>query len=62
MSRIGQYLGHSKVYKGQIMCMDTKHTEMLAVIFVAMDNRLPWQQKSISISQLSEGIEGPHLL
>ena len=27
-------------------------------IFVAMGNRLPWQQSYISISQLSEGIEG----
>ena len=31
-------------------------------IFVAMENRLPWQQKDISISQLSESVEGPDLV
>ena len=28
----------------------------------AMGNRLPWQQSDISISQLSEGVEGPDLV
>ena len=32
------------------------------VIFVAMGNRLPWQQKDVSISQLPEGVEGPDLV
>ena len=31
-------------------------------IFVGMGNRLPWQQKDISISLLSEGVEGPDLV
>ena len=31
-------------------------------ISVAMGNRLPWQQRYISISQLSEGVEGPDLV
>ena len=31
----------------------------MIVIFVAMRNRLPWQQRDIPISQLSEGTEGP---
>ena len=31
-------------------------------IFIAMGNRLPWQQRDISISQLSEGVEGPDLV
>ena len=26
-----------------------------------MENRLPWQQRGISISQLLKGIEGPDL-
>ena len=30
--------------------------------FVAMGNRLPWQQRDISISQLSEGVEGSDLV
>ena len=28
-------------------------------ISFAMGNRLPWQQRDISIPQLSEGVEGP---
>ena len=31
-------------------------------ISFAMGNRLPWQQSDISISQLSEGVEGPDLV
>ena len=66
MSRIGKYLGkylgHLKGYEGQILCMDTPSTKLLIVIFVAMGNRLPWQQTDISISQLSEGAEGPDLV
>ena len=31
-------------------------------ISFAMGNRLPWQQSNISISQLSEGVEGPDLV
>ena len=61
MRRIGQYLGHLKVYEGQILCMDTPSTKLLIFIFVAKGNRLPWQQRNISISQLSEGVEGPDL-
>ena len=30
-------------------------------IFVAMGNRLAWQQRDIAISQLSEGVVGPDL-
>ena len=30
--------------------------------FFAMGNMLPWQQRDISISQLSEGVEGPDLV
>ena len=30
--------------------------------FVAMGNRLPWQQTDISISQLSDGVESPDLV
>ena len=59
MSRTGQYLSHLKAYDGQILCMNTPSTRLLIVIFVAMRNRLPWQQRDISISQLSEGVEGP---
>ena len=33
----------------------------LHISFV-MGNRLPWQQSDISISQLSEGVEGPDLV
>ena len=62
ISRIGQYLGHLKGYEGQILCMDTPSTKLLIFIFVAMRNRLPWQQRDISISQLSEGVEGPDLV
>ena len=62
MSRIGEYLGHLKAYDGQILCMDTPSTKLLIVIFAAMRNRLPWQQRDISISQLSEGPEGPDFL
>ena len=29
---------------------------------VAMGNRLPWQQKDLSVSQLSEGVEDPDLV
>ena len=56
MSRIGQYLGHLNGYEGQILCMDTRSTKLLIFIFVAMGNRLPWQLRNISISQLSEGV------
>ena len=31
-------------------------------ISFAMGNRLPWQQREISISQLPEGVEGPDLV
>ena len=31
-------------------------------ISFAMGNRLPWQQRDISIPQLSEGVEGPDLV
>ena len=31
-------------------------------ISVAMGNRLPWQQRDTSISQLSEGVEGSDLV
>ena len=37
-------------------------TNFVIVIFVAMGNRLPWKQRDISISQLSEGIESPNLV
>ena len=30
--------------------------------FLCYGNRLPWQQSDISISQLSEGVEGPDLV
>ena len=36
--------------------------KLLIVIFVAMGNRLPWQQRDISMYQLSEGVEGPGLV
>ena len=62
MRRIGQYLGHLKGYEDQILCMDTPSTKLVIVIFVARGNRLPWQQKDISISQLSEGVESPDLI
>ena len=62
MSRISQYLSHLKAYDGQILCMNTPLTKLLIVIFVAMRNRLPWQQRDISISQLSEGVEEPDFL
>ena len=62
MNRIGQYLGHLKGHEGQILCMDTPSTKLLIVIFVAMGNRLPWQERDISISQLSEGVESPDLV
>ena len=62
MSRIGQYLGHLKEYEGQILYTDTLHTKLPTVIFVALENRLTWQQMSISISQLFEGVEGLDLV
>ena len=34
----------------------------LVHISFAMGNRLPWQQRNISISQLAEGVEGPDLV
>ena len=55
-------LNHLKVCDGQILCINTQGTKLLIVIFVAMRNRLPWQQRKISISQLSEDVEGPDLL
>ena len=36
--------------------------QIMIVIIVAIGNRLPWQQRDISISQLSEGIEGSDLI
>ena len=44
---------------------DKKFSRQLPFIsssFPAMGNRLPWQQSDISISQLSEGVEGPDLV
>ena len=35
---------------------------IVIVIFVAMGNRLPRQQRNISISQLSEGVESTDLV
>ena len=55
MSRIGQYLGHLNAHEVQTLYMDTLHTKLPTVLFVAMENGLPWQQMDISISQLSEG-------
>ena len=54
MSKTGQYLGHLKAYKDP-------HTKLPTVIFVAREKRLPWQQRSLSISRLSEDIEGQDL-
>ena len=51
-----------KGYESSILCMHTSRTKLLIVIFVAMENSLPWQQRDISISQLSEGVEGPDLI
>ena len=62
MSRIGQYLGRLKGYEGQTLCMDTPSTKLVIAIFVTTGNRLPWQQRDISISQLSEGVESPDLV
>ena len=62
MSRIGHYLGHLKAYKGQILYMDTLCTKLPTVVFVVVEKGLPWQQRSISISQLSKGIGGPDLV
>ena len=41
---------------------DKKFSRQLLFISFAMGNRLPWQQNDISISQLSEGVEGPDLV
>ena len=38
------------------------HTKLPTIAFVAVENRLPWQQRGISISQLSEGVGGPDLV
>ena len=47
MSKIGQYPSHLKAYDGQILCMNTASILLLIAVFVAMRNRLPWQQKDI---------------
>ena len=56
MSRIGQHLGHLDAYKVQILYMDTLYTKEPIVIIVAIENRLPWQQRGISISKVSKGV------
>ena len=69
MKRAGKVYGDSQdlklpgmtAYEGQILCMDTLRTKLSTAVFVAM-GKLPWQQRGISISQLSEGVEGPHLV
>ena len=62
MSGTGQYFGDLKLYEGQILSMNTPHTKLPNVVFVAMKNTLSWQQMSISVSQLSGGVEGPDLV
>ena len=54
-----------KLQKSTISISFTRLTRNLADYFpsylhsfVAMGNRLPWQQRDISISQLSEDVEG----
>ena len=45
--------------------IDKKFSRQLPFIhsyFHCYGNRLPWQQRDISISQLSEGVEGPDLV
>ena len=41
---------------------DKKFSRQLPLISFAMGNRSNWQQSDISISQLSEGVEGPDLV
>ena len=52
---------HINIFYQLIRNLADNFSSYLHISF-AMGNRLPWQQSNISISQLSEGVEGPDLV
>ena len=46
----------------RIKLQNLHHINIYLHVSFSMGNRLPWQQSDISISQLSEGVEGPDLV